>query len=404
MQTVLKTFDSNIFSLMGLEYSEKIRQAAQRSSAILWLKAAGMTVTLWNQRKYKKTKKSRLKQLDWIEKLIRKGGDQIARFLTLLMAIWLVPAGSVSLLHAGPLYKVAIFDFDKRDVTPDPLARHIENKLRERFQNIEVVHYSGSGDELHSVKLLQTIETKGYDLVITRTSDALIIAQHTLFKTSTLYTNANNPLLFGFKTLGPPGGNISGASYYIPVEKHLRIYRAIFPTMHKPGFIFDKHNKSGKVEVPETRKACTALGLRFEIEFVESREQLRKAANALMDRGADAIICASSGTIYENIHLFLGDANRRGVPIFSFYKMGVSDGAVAALSSDYFRMADELLLPMAVKVLEDNVNPGSMPAAFLDRNSLFVNRLQAQRFRFTIPAHLQQEHDVVYLDDNRRGK
>jgi ABC-type uncharacterized transport system substrate-binding protein len=316
------------------------------------------------------------------------------------MIPWTILVGFVSLLHAGQAYKVAIFDFDKREVTPDPLARHIENKLRRQFKSIEVAHYSGLGDELHSVQLLQTIEENGYDLVITRTSDALIIAQHTLFKTPTLYTNVNNPLLLGFKTLGPAGGNISGASYYIPIEKHLRIYKAIFPAMQKPGFIFDRLNKSGKVEIPETRKACSALNLNFEIEFVERHDQLQRAANTLMDRGADAIICASSGTIYENIRLFLNDANRRGVPVFSFYKMGVPEGAVAALSSDYFRMADELLLPMAVKVLEGKASPGSLPVAFLEKSSLFVNRAQVQRFGLAIPPELELEHDVVYLGEN----
>lgn len=321
-----------------------------------------------------------------------------------LISACLVFTISVSILRAGAAYRVAIFDFDKREVAPDPLARHIEARLRERLTNVTVAHFSGQGDELGSIKLLQEIETKGYDLVITRTSDALIIARHTLFKTPTLYTNANNPLLLGFKTLGPPGGNISGVSYYIPIEKHLRVYKAILPGLKKAGFIFDTHNKSSKVEVPETRDACSKLDLVYEMEFVDDRSQLRKAANALMDRGVDAIIAASSGTIYENINTFLGETNRSGVPVFSYYKMGVSEGAVAALSSDYFRMAEELLLPMAIKVLEDHVSPGELPAAFLEKNSLFVNRSQAQRLGLTIPPEIEQEYDVVYVDDHPKNQ
>ena len=209
-----------------------------------------------------------LKLLDGIDKSIRKAIGHKTGFLTALLAFYLALAGIVAVLEAGPIHRVAIFDFDKREVTPDPLARYIEQKLRQRFKAIEVVHYSGLGDELHSVRLLRGIEADGYDLVITRTSDALIIARHTLFKTPTLYTNVNNPLLLGFKTTGPPGGNISGASYYIPIEKHLQIYKSVFPKMKRPGFLFDKHNKSYKAEVPETRKACSTLGLGFEIEFV----------------------------------------------------------------------------------------------------------------------------------------
>jgi putative ABC transport system substrate-binding protein len=337
-------------------------------------------------------------RLDRPEKIRKENVNVLIRILINLSIASLVLIYAVSILYAGQLHRVAIFDFDKRDVTPDPLDRHIEAAICDRLTHIVVEHYSGMGDETYSVKLLQEIEAKGYDLVITRTSDALIIARHTLFKTPTLYTNVTNPLLLGFTTLGPPGGNISGASYYIPTERHLRIYRAILPTMKKPGFIFDKHNKSRKVEVPETRKACNALGLSLEIEFVENPDQVPKAAEKLLGRRVDAIISASSGTVYENIHTFIQDANGNGVPVFSFYKMGVSEGAVAALSSDYFRMADELLVPMVAKVLEDKVSPGTLPAAFLEKNSLFVNSSQLKRFRLTIPAEIKKEYDVIYLE------
>lgn len=70
---------------------------------------------------------------------------------------------------------------------------------------------------------------------------------------------------------------------------------------------------------------------------------------------------------------------------------------MAALSSDYFRMAEEFLLPMAVKVLEDHVSPGKLPVAFLKKSLLFLNRSQAQRFGVTIPPEMEQEYDVVYL-------
>jgi ABC-type uncharacterized transport system substrate-binding protein len=337
-------------------------------------------------------------QLEKSEKIRRENRNPVMRLLARLITVCLIIVGSFGSLNAQERHQVALFDFDKREVTPDPLARHIETMLRKTLPNIELDHYSGLGDESHSVKMLHAIESKGYDLIITRTSDALILAQHTLFQTPTLYTNVNNPLLLGFRTLGAPGGNISGASYYIPIAKHLRIYKTILPTLQKPGFIFDKHNKSRKVEVPETRRACSALGLKYEMEFVDNRNQLPKAAHALLKRGVDAIVAASSGTIYEHIGSFLDTTNRHGIPVFSFYKHGVTQGAVVALSSDYFRLAEELLLPMAVRVLKDKVSPGQMPAAFLQKNELFVNRKQARSLGLTIPKELEQEHDVVYVE------
>lgn len=305
------------------------------------------------------------------------------------------------LLHAYPAhsYRAAIFDFDDRINNPDDLVRHIEMKLKDMFEGMVVDHYNGKSDEAYAVEVLSSIESKGYDLAIIRTSDALIIAQHTLFNTPTLYTNVNNPLLLGFKTLGPPGGNISGASYYIPIKKHLEVYKAIQPSLKKPGFIFDITNKSRKVEIAESREACGLMGLKFEMEFIESKDQLPRAVNALISRGVDAVIAASSGMIYENIGSIINITNREGIPVYSFYKTGVSQGALAALSSDFFRMADELLLPMAEKVLRHGISPGSMPAAFLEKNRLFINVKQSTILNLKIPRALENEYEVTLINN-----
>jgi putative ABC transport system substrate-binding protein len=295
--------------------------------------------------------------------------------------------------------RVAVFDFDKRTRFPDALGLHIEDKLMALDKNISVFHYTAEGNETSAVKILSDLDRGGFDLIIVRTSDALIIAQHTILKTPTLYTNVNNPKILGFQTLGPPGGNISGVSYYIPIENHLAVYKTILPRLKKLGFLFDRHNQSRKAEVPEARTACADLGLTFDLEFIAQSGQLPEAVRHLIARGADAIVVASSGMIYENIRLFLDITNRDGVPVFSFYKAGVSEGAVAALSSDYFQMADRLLIPMARRVLLENVWPGEMPAAFLKQKKLFVNTCQARGLGLEIPTQVLIETHEVEVED-----
>ena len=351
------------------------------------------------------SKKNRLKISDFSENIRRHRGSMVCqperrnlnranprRWVWILFAGLLLCQGAIA---AGQ--RVAIFDYDDRVNDPKSLSFHIESRLKVMFSGIEVAQYSGRNDEAYSVEVLSEIEKEGFDLVIVLTSDALILAQHTLLKTPTLYSNVNNPLILGFRTLGPPGGNISGASYYIPVRKHLSVYQAIQPDLKRPGFIFDKNNHSRKAEVPEAREACTELGLRFDMEFVEDKGELQRAARALISRGADALIAASSGTIYENIDLFRDHADQAAVPIYSFYKNGVLNGALASLSSDYFRMSDELLLPMARKVLIDKISPGNMPAAFLKRNKLFINRPKAEKLKIEIPRRLLEETAVEYI-------
>jgi putative tryptophan/tyrosine transport system substrate-binding protein len=308
---------------------------------------------------------------------------QVASMLVgLLFSLWVFAS------QTAWAERVAIFDFDKRAQFPAALGQHIEEKLMALDDDIVVTQYTAEGSEAKAVKILSDLDREGLDLIILITSDALIIAQHTLLKTPALYTNVNNPKILGFRTLGPPGGNISGVSYYIPVKNHLAVYKTIMPDLHQLGFLFDRHNQSRKAEVPEARTACANLGIVFDSEFIDASDQLRQAVARLITRGADAIVAASSDVIYEHISAFLDITDAAGKPVFSFYKAGVSEGAVAALSSDYFQMADSCLIPMARKVLLDNVSPGDMPVAFLKQKKLFLNTCQAEKLGLEIPLQI----------------
>jgi ABC-type uncharacterized transport system substrate-binding protein len=308
-------------------------------------------------------------------------------------AIWWCWGIFLFLLFAvSPSYahRVAIFDFDDRLKGKYTVAQHIEKRLEDTDPQIQVLHFNGKGNEKHSIKVLTSLDQAGYDLIITITSDALILAHHTVKKTPVLYTNANNPLFLGFRTLEQPGGNISGASYYVSIEDQVRIYKRIYPQLTHVGFLFDGENRSRKVELPESRNTCERLGVAYEIEIITLKTELRNAVRRMLTRGIDAVIATSSGKIYQNIGTFIDLCNASSIPVFSFNKEGVKQGAVAALASDYYRMVDELILPMATKVLKENISPGLLSAAFLQKNAVYLNKTQIDRLRLSIPEEIVQ--------------
>ncbi len=291
--------------------------------------------------------------------------------------------------------KVAIFDFDDRLEEPLTTAKYIKNQLKTKVDKLIVDQYSGREDTSYSIKILNKIDLDGYDLLITITSDALIIANHIIKNTPTLFTNVNNPLSLGFQTLGPPGRMISGASYYISVEKQLGFYKKILPGLKRIGFIFDQQNKSRKVELPEVRMTCQKMGFDYGIEVISTVNELEKAALRLIKEGAQAISIASSDLLYNNISVFLESCNKASVPVLSFNKKGVKQGALAALASDYNLMVDELIIPMAVKVLKEKMDPGKMPIAFLKDHLIFINLPQAKKLNLNISEEIIDQAIIV---------
>jgi putative ABC transport system substrate-binding protein len=293
-------------------------------------------------------------------------------------------------------WRVAIFDFDDRLHEADTVAKYLEQTLREQAPRVEIDQYSGQGDEEAAVETIKHLDQAGYDLILTITSDALILARHFLKKTPTLYTNVNNPLFLGFSTLDAPGKNISGASYYVPIIEQLEFFKNIQPEIDTLGFIFDEENRSRQAEVGETRESCKRLGLNYAIRLIATPQELAPRAEELIEKGVDAIVVTSSETIYNNIRLFKQFCKRAGIPIYSYHRKAVEQGAVAALASDYYRMVEKLVAPMALRVLREGVSPGTMPAAFLDEKLMFLNLSEAKKLGIHIPEDIVQQATEIY--------
>ncbi|PID57055.1 hypothetical protein CSB45_09060 [candidate division KSB3 bacterium] len=297
---------------------------------------------------------------------------------------------------AEAAWRVAIFDFDDRLHEADTVAKYLEKILLEREPTLEIAHYSGKGEERTAVKTIKELDRAGYDLIVTITSDALILAKHFLKTTPTLYTNVNNPLFFGFSTLEAPGKNISGVSYYVPIMQQLEFFKTIQPQLRTVGFIFDEQNRSKQAEVGETRESCNTLGLKYVIRLITTPQELVPKVEELIEQGVDAVIVTTSETVYNNIRLFKFLCDRAGIPIYSYHRKAVEQGAVAALSSDYYLMVEKLLVPMALRVLREGISPGSMPAAFLHENLMVINLTEANRLGIHIPPEFLRQATKIY--------
>ncbi|MCX4026233.1 hypothetical protein H0A36_15155 [Endozoicomonas sp. SM1973] len=174
-----------------------------------------------------------------------------------------------------------------------------------------------------------------------------------------------------------PGGNISGVSYYVQIERQLRFFQKIIPNMDTIGVIFDAKNKSRYVEAGECRDAFKKLQIKFLYKLIDTKLDLPKAAQELIDQNVDAIIAASSEVVYNNIYLIKPITDKNKIPIFSFNMKWVKNGAIAALSSDYYLMVDELLIPMIKQVIYESKSPGNIPIGFLSKHIKSINATQA---------------------------
>ncbi len=150
------------------------------------------------------------------------------------------------------------------------------------------------------------------------------------------------------------------------------------------------------MELPEVRQACEKLEIKYKIVVVSHYNELNGAAKQLINEGVDAVSVGSSGMLYNNISSFIATCDLAKIPVFSFNKQGVKQGAVAALASDYNLMTDKLVIPMALKVLKKGISPGEMPVAFLDDNLIFFNLPKTEKLNLTIPPDILEKAIIIH--------
>ena len=313
-------------------------------------------------------------------------------FITIILIIF-----SLSSAHAKE-YKVAIFDFDVRERNQPSIAKHIEKQLRNSgltFKKIE--HFSGRDSEITSLRVLKRLDRNNYDLIITITSDAMVPATHALQHTPWLFTNINNPRFFGIRDALNPGDNKSGVTYYVPVIKQIKFFNQVLnKKLKKVGVIFDYYAKSRRAELVEFREASLKLHIDYEIVLIKEIEEFASVTKELLDQNVEAIIITSSGKLYNNIDRILPLTNAKKVPIFSVNKKGVANGALSAIASDYYIMVDENLIPMAIDVLRNGINPGGMAVQHLEKPFIYLNLTQARKLGLEISENVKDRASKKY--------
>ncbi len=300
----------------------------------------------------------------------------------------------VSSFPATAQNKVAIFDYDDRLEQKDTLAKYIEGLITTQIPGTAVKQFSGKADEETSATVMKQIDSSGYKLVVLITSDAVVVAKHYLIKTPALFANANNPLGLGFMSIKTPGGNISGASYYVPVENKIAFFKKIVPGIKKAGFLFDDLDKSRDIELKETRDAAGKLGIEFLTVLVKDKGELKGAVQKLLGQGADSIIISTSSLLYENIGEFYGVCVEKKVPLFSYHTKGVANGAIASLGVDYNVLAEKELMPMLKEVLAGK-NPGTLDIRFTPTPDIYINVKSAKDIGMVIPSAIISKAKTV---------
>jgi len=219
-----------------------------------------------------------------------------------------------------------------------------------------------------------------------------------------VFNSVTNPEDAGIENLEEPGGQVTGVSDVAPVEPNMQLIIDILAannlTFETLGVMYNagEPNSVYQVDVQLT-EALDELGLNITVEeaTVSTGADVPSAAEALVAADVDAIWIPTDNTVVAGIEGLVAVCEDNDIPLVASDVATVERGALASWGMEYYTVG-YLSGEMAVDILLDGTDPGTIPIGFVPANLLYVYPEEAERQGVTIPQSIIDQADEVIVD------
>ncbi len=212
--------------------------------------------------------------------------------------------------------------------------------------------------------------------------------------TPLLFSAVTDPVVAGLvKDMNKPGGNITGVSDLIPVDKHMENLKLFIPNMKKLGIIYNSGEANSKKLVELVKEQGKKLGFEVVDATVSKTSEVYQAAKSLAGN-VDAVFVPTDNTVVSAFESAVKTCVDNKLPLFAADVNSVERGAVAAMGFDYYKHGRQTGA-MAKRIL-DGAKPGDTPVETQLELQLQINLKYAKLMNVKVPEDRKKIADKVY--------
>jgi putative ABC transport system substrate-binding protein len=213
----------------------------------------------------------------------------------------------------------------------------------------------------------------------------------------------NTPLLFSAVTdpvaaglvndLKRPGGNITGVSDMLPMDKHMGMIKRFVPNIKSLGVLYNAGEANSKATVKLIREEGMKMGFEVIDATVSKSSEVYQAAKSLAGK-VDAVFVPTDNTVVSGLESAIKVCTQVKLPLFAADVASVERGAVAAMGFDYYKHGRQTGA-MALRIF-NGANPGKMPVETQKELQLHINLKYGKLMGVKVPEEQLKKADKVY--------
>ena len=187
---------------------------------------------------------------------------------------------------------------------------------------------------------------------------------------------------------GNPTGEVTGTSDKLPIEKQLKMIRAMLPDAKKLGIMYTTSEANSVSAIAEYKELVGEYGFELVEKGITSTADVAIAADDLLSK-VDCITNLTDNTVVASLPTILEKANEKNIPVFGSEIEQVKIGCLAAEGIDYIALGKQTG-KMAAQVLKGEKKASELNFEIISEPGFYVNMKVAENLGITVPEDLKE--------------
>lgn len=258
----------------------------------------------------------------------------------------------------------------------------------EAGKNITFDLQNAQGDQSKSDLMAQTMVSKKYDMIAAIATPSAMSAYSASQNSNipVVFTAVSDPVSAQLVTsLKKPGGNCTGSSDVLPLEKQVKMIRAFLPKAKKIGVLYTTSEPNSVSQLATLKKVAPQYNFEIVDIGITNSSQVSSGAASLIAKGVDCVNNFTDNNVVNNLSTLLQATNAAKIPVFGSEVEQVKNGCLAADSIDYIALGKETG-KMAAKILKGEAKASDTPVYIVSEGKPVYNKSVLAKFGITLPS------------------
>ena len=190
-----------------------------------------------------------------------------------------------------------------------------------------------------------------------------------------------------------PGGNVTGVSDLTPVHAQLDLGRKLVHGAKRVGLIYCSSEVNSEIQAAMVKAYCRDNQLEVVERTVNSVNDIQQVAESLVG-ACDFIYVPTDNVIASSVPTLVKVTDAAKIPVIAGAGSMAKDGALAALSVDYYTLGKRTAY-LAADILDGKVKPENTKIGYQTEYTLIINEKSRETLGLQIPGDIMKSAEKI---------